>query len=148
MTTLRSLLSPGYEPGDGTMDGAQLVDGHRWHPCFGCDSLQYVVDNARQAVEALQHQWPEPITDRRPTEEDGDYHGYVQYLYAGKWSSAAWDVVADTYSDWLHTPSWRPKPEPTLKQQALEIVNCVFFCTPKQAETLLAALALIPDTTP
>ena len=51
MTTLRALLNPGYEPGDGTMDGAQLVDGHEWwHPCFGCDSLRYVVDNARQAL--------------------------------------------------------------------------------------------------
>ena len=50
MTTLRSLLNPGYEPGDGTMDGAQLVDGQWWHPHFGCDSLQYVVDNARQAL--------------------------------------------------------------------------------------------------
>ena len=48
MITLRFLLSPGYEPGDGTMDGAQPVDGQWWHPVFGCDSLQYVVDNARQ----------------------------------------------------------------------------------------------------
>ena len=50
MTTLRALLNPGYSPGDMDMDGAQLVDGQWWHPCFGCDSLQYVVDNARQAL--------------------------------------------------------------------------------------------------
>ena len=48
--TLRSLLNPSYEPGDGSADGAQLVDGQWWHPAFGCDSLQYVVDNARQAL--------------------------------------------------------------------------------------------------
>jgi hypothetical protein len=50
MTTLHSLLNPAYEPGDGTMDDAQLVDGQWWHPLFGSDSLQYVVDNARQAL--------------------------------------------------------------------------------------------------
>lgn len=48
--TLRSLLNPGYEPGNGTMDGAQLVDGQWWHPLFDCDSMQYVADNARQAL--------------------------------------------------------------------------------------------------
>ena len=47
---LRALLNPGYESGDGSMDGAQLVDGQWWHPRFGCDSLQYVVDNAEIAV--------------------------------------------------------------------------------------------------
>jgi hypothetical protein len=25
-------LRPGYEAGDGSMDGAQLVDGEWWHP--------------------------------------------------------------------------------------------------------------------
>lgn len=50
MSTLYSLLSPGYEPDDGSVDGAQLVDGQWWHPLFGCDSLQCVVDNARQAL--------------------------------------------------------------------------------------------------
>jgi hypothetical protein len=41
------LLSPGYESGVGVMDGAQLVDGEWYDPMFGCDSLQYVVDNIR-----------------------------------------------------------------------------------------------------
>jgi hypothetical protein len=44
---LRSQLSPGYEPGDGSMDGAMLVDGEWWHPVMGCDSLQVVIDNIR-----------------------------------------------------------------------------------------------------
>lgn len=46
----QSLLSPAYEPGDGSAVGAQLVDGEWWHPVFGCDSLQDVVDNARAAI--------------------------------------------------------------------------------------------------
>ncbi len=50
MTTLAFLLHPAYEPGDGSADGAQLVDGQWWHPQFGCDSLQYAVNNARQAL--------------------------------------------------------------------------------------------------
>jgi hypothetical protein len=44
---VRQFLRAGYEPGDGSMDGAQLVDGEWWHPIFGCDSLQMVVDRAR-----------------------------------------------------------------------------------------------------
>lgn len=40
-----AVLSPAYEPGDGSMDGAQLVDGQWWHPVLGCDSLQHVIDN-------------------------------------------------------------------------------------------------------
>jgi hypothetical protein len=46
-TDIRALLTPGYEPGDGSADGAQLVGGQWWHPVMGCDSLQIVVDNAR-----------------------------------------------------------------------------------------------------
>ena len=90
--TLRSLLSPGYEPGDGTIDGAQLVDGQWWHPCFGRDSLQYVVDNARQAlapeVAIPAEQWQEddgpvlwwrfPILEPpySGTPNDNDWPGY------------------------------------------------------------------------
>ena len=48
---LRALLQPGYEPGDGSADGAQQVDEEWWHPVFGCDSLQMVVDNARSKLE-------------------------------------------------------------------------------------------------
>jgi hypothetical protein len=40
-------MKPGYEPGDGSMDGAMLVDGEWWHPLFGCDSLQHVLDGVR-----------------------------------------------------------------------------------------------------
>ena len=47
---LKALLHPGYEPGDGSMDGAQLVNGEWWHPVFGCDSLQYAVDNFRACM--------------------------------------------------------------------------------------------------
>jgi hypothetical protein len=54
MSTLASLLHPAYElatdSGEEIADGAQLVDGEWWHPQFGCDSLQFVVDNARQAL--------------------------------------------------------------------------------------------------
>ena len=52
MPTLRSLLHPAYEPGDGSADGAQIVDGEWSHPIMGCDSLQGVVDNARAVLKA------------------------------------------------------------------------------------------------
>jgi hypothetical protein len=48
--TLRALLHPTYEPGDGSADGAQLVDEQWWHPVMGCDSLQEVADNARDVI--------------------------------------------------------------------------------------------------
>jgi hypothetical protein len=54
--TIKSLLNPAYEPGDGSADGAQLVDGEWWNPAFGCDSLQMVVDNARAALARFGHQ--------------------------------------------------------------------------------------------
>lgn len=54
MTTLASLLHSAYKlalaPGKELAEGAQLVDGQWWHPLFGCDSLQYVVDNARSSL--------------------------------------------------------------------------------------------------
>jgi hypothetical protein len=48
MTTpdIRAFLHSGYELGDGSADGAQQVGGQWWHPVMGCDSLQFVVDNA------------------------------------------------------------------------------------------------------
>lgn len=66
-----SLLSLAYEPGDGSAVGAQLVDGEWWHPVFGCDSLQDVVDNARAAIERLQaQQTPVPVSERLPGPKD------------------------------------------------------------------------------
>ena len=45
---VRRLMGSDWEPGDGSMDGAQLVDGEWWHPISGCDALQGVIDRARQ----------------------------------------------------------------------------------------------------
>jgi hypothetical protein len=63
---LRALLSPGYELGDGSMDGAQIVDCEWWHPEMGCDSLQFAVDNCR----AIAHPRPIPVAER-PWEREG-----------------------------------------------------------------------------
>lgn len=41
---IQSLLGVAFEPGDGSADGAQLVDGEWYHPVLGCDSLQHVID--------------------------------------------------------------------------------------------------------
>jgi hypothetical protein len=154
MTTLRSLLSPGYEPGDGTMDGAQLVGGHWWHPLLGSDSLQYVVDNARQAVEALRHQWPEPF-DRPPTEADGDELGHVLFPGLQTWVVGNWSYVAEQQHCWLHTPNWRPKPEPSPKQRALALLKIAasddFVAggfSPDGIELLRQVVESAPDTTP
>ncbi len=58
MTNNWKALCAGYEPGDGSMDGAQLVDGEWWHPMFGCDSLQMVADRARALLDQQEPQPP------------------------------------------------------------------------------------------
>ena len=63
--------------------------------------------------------WPEPITDRPPTEADGDEFGLVQYVNTrGIWASCGWSFVNST-CPWLHTPRWQPR-QPSLKEQALK----------------------------
>lgn len=123
MTTLRSLLSPGYEPGDGTMDGAQLIDGHWWHPLFGCDSLQYVVDNARQspapqvAIPAEQYQFNpkqsttpmtfDPTSIEPPDElirkrQASNTSFWDDYIFFARWGAAQMiktDDLTDTVED-------------------------------------------------
>jgi hypothetical protein len=102
---------------------------------------------AAQAVEALRHQWPEPITDRPPTEADGDNGGRVQFLFYGKWECASVFYVANSNYDWFHTPLWRPKPEPTPKQLALQILaDChTASLSAQDVQAIRAALALVPD---
>ena len=79
---------------------------------------------AAQAVKALRHQWPEPITDRPPTKEDADECGFVQYLFCGKWNFDSWDNVAKNQQQaWFHTPRWRPMREPTPKERALKMLS-------------------------
>jgi hypothetical protein len=104
---------------------------------------------AAQAVDALKHQWPEPISDRPPTKEDGNGDGgWVQYFERETWFLAHWESVALNKLPWLHTKNWRPRPEPTLKEQALEILlgqHQITEITYQQVQTIRAALALIPD---
>ena len=75
--TTGAWLHPAYEPGDGSADGAQMVGLAWWHPQFGCDSLQMVVDNAR----AILARWgnpapqPVPVSERLPGPEDCDSEG-------------------------------------------------------------------------
>ena len=40
----QKILAKGYEKGDGTMDGAQIVNGEWYHPKWGCDSLDHSFD--------------------------------------------------------------------------------------------------------
>jgi hypothetical protein len=107
---------------------------------------------AAQAVEALRHQWPEPITDRRPTAEDGDGNALVQYLWRGKWDFASWRYIAAQRYDWLHTPNWRPRPEPTRKQKARALLDAVSIhsepFTAEQVELLRQVVESAPEATP
>jgi hypothetical protein len=107
---------------------------------------------AAQAVKALRHQWPEPITDRPPAEEDADECGFVQYLFAGKWNFDSWDNVAkNQHQAWLHTANWRPMREPTLKERAPALLDSKDFdtdFTTEQIALLRQVVESAPDATP
>ena len=110
---------------------------------------------ANQAVQALRHQWPDPITDRPPTKDDADDLGNVQGCYGGGWVLRNWETAAKLGVRWLHTPEWRPKPEPTPKEQALALLKIAasddFVAggfSPDGIELLIRVVQSAPDTTP
>ncbi|AEC53231.1 hypothetical protein SCRM01_285 [Synechococcus phage S-CRM01] len=47
----------------------------------------------------------------RPTEEDGDHLGLVQYLCNGVWGYGHWSSVAPQDWSWCHTPRWASRPD-------------------------------------
>jgi hypothetical protein len=58
--------------------------------------------------------WPEPITDRNPTQEDADENDCVQRLDVdGDWMTFEWtsiDVKRSNTVGWARTAKWQPKP--------------------------------------
>ncbi len=79
---------------------------------------------AEQAAERLKGQWPTPITDRPPTEADGDEDGRVQFVgELGIWGEERWSYVASRGWWWHHTPRWQPPAPPPLKEQALKALG-------------------------
>ena len=108
---------------------------------------------AAQAAEVLRHQWPDPITDRPPTAEDGDECEFVQHLFMGRWNHESWEKVAKNQQPaWLHTPRYRPEPEPTLKQKARALLDVVSIhsepFTAEQVELLRQVVESAPEATP
>jgi hypothetical protein len=149
-----------FDPNSITPSEELLLEWSRSsHDCFIRDIPLvniYIVAarwGAAQSAEALRHQWPEPITDRPPTEEDADECGFVQYLFAGRWNYESWDNVAKNQQPaWLHTPRWRPEPESTLKQRARALLNAVSIhsepFTAEQVELLRQVVESAPEATP
>jgi hypothetical protein len=115
-------------PGEGNCDdlisdwqvsatGTQLKVDDRLR-AFATDAARW---GAEQAAERLKGQWPTPITDRPPTEADGDYQGWVMILSDGVWRPWVWSQVVR--AGWLHTPRWEPPAPPTLKEQPLKALG-------------------------
>lgn len=50
---LQAALEAGYEPGDGSMNGAMRCGGRWWHPKHGCESLQAVLEVMQGDLEVL-----------------------------------------------------------------------------------------------
>jgi hypothetical protein len=74
---------------------------------------------ARHGYEQARQLWPEPITDRPPTEADFDEYGWIQVVDdSGFWKGCHWETPVKG-RPWQHTPRWQPR-QPTLKEQALE----------------------------
>lgn len=81
---------------------------------------------ARYGYAIGKQEWPKPITDRRPTEEDGDKQGNVAISDVGFFYLRHWATAAEYGCPWLHTPGWQPRPEPTLQKlqkQALKALD-------------------------
>jgi hypothetical protein len=79
---------------------------------------------ARHGYEQARQLWPEPITDRPPTEADGDEYELVQCLdRTVHWHAYKWNLTLKG-QHWLHTPRWQPR-QPSLKEQALAKVGAV-----------------------
>ena len=107
-----------------------LVD--RWRQDFA--GFQHAARwGAEQAAKRLAGQWPEPITDRPPTEADGDDDDRVQILNPdGTWDeirTCHWQYVARDGDPWTHTPRWQPPAPPSLTEQALADINAVLTDT-------------------
>jgi len=77
---------------------------------------------ARHGYEQARQLWPEPITDRPPTEADGDDLQQVQILAGDGWVLCHWDRAATGLDPWLHTPRWQPR-QPSLQEQALAALS-------------------------
>jgi hypothetical protein len=82
--------------------------------------------------------WPEPITDRKPTEEDADSHGDVQWLDCdgALWVRYSW-LDENNFKGWARTSDWKPKP-PSKKQQALAAFDKLLeHCTDNTGEAII-----------
>ena len=105
---------------------------------------------ARQAVEALRHEWPMPLTVP-VTKADADRQGNVQVWLQNNncYALCHWQNVCDR--PWLHTAGWQPKSEPTPKAKALNILRdataratgCVWL-GPDNVKELREALLALP----
>lgn len=93
----------------------------RWAGDFG-GLIHAARWGARHGWEQARQLWPEPITDRPPTEADGDDAGYVHFINeSGRWDYDNWAPVAEWELPWRHTPRWQPR-QPSLQKQALALL--------------------------
>lgn len=90
---------------------------NRWRQDFA--GFQHAARwGASQAAERLAGQWPEPITDRPPTEADRDDDNWVQFLDpSGRWDYCHWQDAAADGDPWRHTPRYSTPAPPSLKKQ-------------------------------
>ena len=110
------------------------------------DELIDALADMEQAAESIAAQWPTPITDRPPTEADGDDYGDVQQFVSGVWHVDHWDVVACALDPWPHTPLWQPPTPPPLtpeQQEALAALDRLLqHCSDNTGEAALRRFIL------
>ncbi len=111
-----------FDPNSITPPSKLLAERETGEEAYYEDYIFFARWGAKQAVEALKHQWPEPLT-RPVTKADADAGGAVQRVEKGRWTYCHWRDIEKTSIPWLHTPNWQPKPEPTPKVKALNILE-------------------------
>jgi hypothetical protein len=91
--------------------------------------------------------WPEPITDRLPTEKDANGDGDVQFLDSnGDWLRYPWVSVSKRGLGWLRTSDWKPCP---IDKKTLTIRNlkeAMRYGENPDNDTLQSAIELLEAT--
>jgi hypothetical protein len=109
------------DPAKITINGKQYVPARDPNLCHPLPHKHtYTVSPVTNEVVAITYNgkrftpadsWPELITDRQPTEEDGDGNGLIQMFDSdGDWMRYPWDHLPKTNLGWAHTPNWKPRP--------------------------------------
>jgi hypothetical protein len=108
---IRNLHYISNGPSQVSLYGRKAVERHN----SAVDALrkEYIVDNDEESYYPFR---PEKHVENRPTKDDADDEGLVQYLYEDVWNAGPWEIVAKNNWPWCHTPRWEKSPKSIVKR--------------------------------